>query len=72
MTETLGQRIRRFRQARGMSQEELAFACQDLGGSVHQPHLVGYERDDHEPRLRTFAVLAKALGVSLDELYGAP
>jgi len=61
---TFGERLRRLREARGWSQQELA----DRSGV---PYITIYrcERGMHqEPRVGVAAKLARALGVSLDVL----
>ena len=55
--------VYRLRNARGMTQAELATA---LG--VAQPRIAEIERGDANPRLVTLSKLAYALGVSLSEL----
>jgi transcriptional regulator with XRE-family HTH domain len=64
-TETLGQRLKRLREAAGMSQQRLA----DLAG-VPVGTLRNAEYDRREPLVGTAGKLAKALGVSLDVLAG--
>ncbi len=74
--ETLAARIRRLREARGMSRRDLAVAMRAFGARTDPPDIGRYEGDYYEPKLRTFVALARALGVSLDVLYfgeeGAP
>jgi transcriptional regulator with XRE-family HTH domain len=62
--ETLAQRVRRLRRARGLSQEDLARL---VGVSKTQVYLVegGHTRNPQPSRLRRYA---EALGVSLDYL----
>jgi hypothetical protein len=46
-------------------------ACTRLGRRTERNDIVRYERDDYWPRVLTFAALARALGVSMEELlYG--
>lgn len=61
--QTLGQRIRAAREARGFSQVSLAAAA-----LISQGYLSQVERDEREPTLSIAAHLARALGMSLDEL----
>ena len=67
--EPLGARLRRLREARGMTRADLARACIALGRRVDRVEIVRYEGDMHLPRLPTFAALARALGVSMDVLW---
>ena len=59
----LGERIREFRCARGLSQEQLAELADISRDAVSR-----IERADREPRLETLIALSQALGVSLGEL----
>ena len=59
-----GKRVRELRQARGLSQEELAFRV-----GVHRTYLGGIERGERNPALKNIAAIAKALGVDLPELF---
>jgi transcriptional regulator with XRE-family HTH domain len=54
-----GNRIRELREAKGLSQEELA----DLGG-IHRTYLGGIERGERNPTLLSLLKLAKALDTS--------
>jgi len=65
--QTLGQRIRAAREAGGMSQVSLAVAAQ-----ISQGYLSQLERDEREPTLSLAARIARALGLSLDELAAQP
>ena len=62
--ERFGERVRKLRQAKGLSQEELAFKAR-----VHRTYLGGIERGERNPSLRNIAAIAKALGVTLSELF---
>lgn len=62
--ETLGQRIKRLRNAKGLSQKGLAEAC----GWVSQSRIGNYESDTRIPALADLRLLAPALGVSISEL----
>jgi transcriptional regulator with XRE-family HTH domain len=59
-----GERVRELRQAKGLSQEELAFKA-----GVHRTYLGGIERGERNPALKNIAAIAKALNVSLSELF---
>lgn len=50
--------------ARGLSQEELAFKA-----SIHRTYLGGIERGERNPALKNIAAIAKALDVSIPELF---
>jgi transcriptional regulator with XRE-family HTH domain len=63
VTGSFGHRIMRFRQARGLTQEELA---ELLGTS--QRVISYYENDAHEPNATMLSKLAEAFGVSVDDL----
>ncbi len=62
-TQTLGQRIRAARDQLGESQVNLATAA-----GISQGYLSQLEQDEREPTLSIAARLARALGLSLDEL----
>ena len=59
-----GERVRKLRQTKGLSQEELAFRAK-----VHRTYLGGIERGERNPALKNIAAIAKALDVSLSELF---
>ncbi len=63
----LGQRIRRARQAAGLTQEALS---EQVG--VHPGYLSQIERGMRTPSTLVLARLAEACGCSLQELLGAP
>ena len=63
--ETLGQRLRRLRKVRGLTQTELG----ELVG-VSMRAMCSYERDECEPCADLIVSLAEHLGVSLDTLMG--
>ena len=58
-----GEKIRKLRRAKGLSQEELAFRA-----GVHRNYLGGIERGERNPALDNIAAIAKALGVDISEL----
>jgi transcriptional regulator with XRE-family HTH domain len=69
--EPFGARLRRRREAGGLSRTELASACTRLGRRTDRSDIIHYERDDYLPRVPTFAALARALDVSMEVLlYG--
>lgn len=61
--EQFGERVRELRQAKSLSQEELAFKA-----GVHRTYLGGIERGERNPSLKNIAAIAEALSVSLSEL----
>jgi transcriptional regulator with XRE-family HTH domain len=63
----LARNIKRLRQARGWSQEELA----DEAG-LHRTYVSGIERGVRNPTITIVAVLAKALAVAPAELLAQP
>ncbi len=65
--QTIGQRIRRFRQSAGLTQEALARAA-DIGRVT----LVRLEKGEQTPRYRTLDAIAKALGMRVSELLTDP
>lgn len=60
----LGLRIRRLRQAKGQTQDELA-----ENADVSQKHLGELERGRGNPSLKNLQRLADALGLSMGELF---
>lgn len=62
--ETFGQRIKRLREARGLTQEQLAEAC----GYSGQSRIANYESGTRVPSARQIPTLARGLGVAQDEL----
>jgi transcriptional regulator with XRE-family HTH domain len=62
--EHFGKRVRELRLARGLSQEELAFRA-----GVHRTYLGSIERGERNPALKNIAAIAKALDVTLSELF---
>lgn len=59
----LGQNLRDWRKARGLSQEELAFAA-----AIDRTYVSGIERGRRNPSLLMIARLAEALGVTPGDL----
>jgi len=59
-----GENVRQLRLVRGLSQEELAFKA-----GVHRTYLGGIERGERNPSLRNITAIAKALDVSLSQLF---
>jgi len=61
--QTLGQRVRRLRNAAGLSQDALARAA-----GIGRVTLVRPENGDQTPRYKTLGAIAKGLGVGVAEL----
>ncbi len=59
-----GYRVRKLREAKGLSQEELAFKA-----GVHRTYLGGIERGERNPSLKNIAAIAEALDIDLSELF---
>lgn len=71
MTETLGARVRRFREARGLSLPELAERCRALGRRTDRRAIGCWEDDQFIPSVWNFGALARALQVEMEVLlYG--
>src|SRR3954447_11537493 len=62
-----GEIIKRLRQEAGLSQAGLAAAA-----GIHTRQITRYESGEQQPALDVGKRLAQALGVTLDELAGAP
>ena len=65
----LGERLRRFRLARGMSLKDLADAIE---GSVNAQMLSKYEHGELQPTAATLNQIASVLGVKSAQLWGEP
>lgn len=61
---TFGERLRQCRKAAGLTQEDLAKICKTTKQNISR-----YETSQREPQLDTAAVIANALGVSLEYLW---
>ena len=59
-----GERVKELRLSRGLSQEKLAFKS-----GMHRTYLGGIERGERNPSLKNVATIAKALGVTLSQLF---
>ena len=66
-SELLGNRIQQLREAKGLTQEELAA---QTGISIK--HISVLERGVKTPRLATFITIAEALGVTPNDLLADP
>ena len=56
----LGRNLRKAREARGWSQEEMAFRC-----GVHRTYVGGVERAEYNITILTLRRFTKALGIPL-------
>ena len=65
--ETMGERLKRLREAAGMSQPQLAAAAGVLVGTLRQ-----WEQGRRLPNLEGFFAVADALGASLDDFRDKP
>ena len=65
----LGERLRRFRLARGMSLDDLEAA---IDGLVSKQALSKYERGKMQPKVATLNQIAATLGVKSAQLWGEP
>ena len=59
-----GSRIRKLRQSKGFSQESFAHLC-----DLDRTYISGIERGVRNVSLRNIEVIAKALGLSISELF---
>jgi transcriptional regulator with XRE-family HTH domain len=66
-TETMGQKLKALREAACMTQKQLATAAGIPLGTLRN-----WEQDYRSPLLSTAGLVARALRVSLDELYVPP
>jgi len=61
--------IRRAREAKGMSQEQLAAAVtENIADRVSQQAVAKWESGETNPRADKLVTIAKVLGVTVDEL----
>ena len=65
--QTLGERIRHYRESAGLTQEALARAA-DIGRVT----LVRLEKGEQTPRFKTLEAISKALGIRVPELLVEP
>ena len=65
--QTLGERIRQFRESTGMTQVALARAS-----NIGRVTLVRLEKGEQTPRFKTLNAIAKALGIRVNELLIQP
>jgi len=59
-----GEQVRKLRVAMDLSQEELAFKA-----GVHRTYLGSIERGERNPSLKNIAAIAKALNITLSQLF---
>ncbi len=65
--QTLGERIRQFRESAGLTQEELARAA-----NIGRVTMIGLEKGDQSPRFKTLNAIASALGIRARDLLVSP
>jgi len=61
----IGERLRKLRKAKGMTQEQVAAYLNAAKSTVSQ-----YENNVNEPDLKTLVKLADLFGVTVDHLFG--
>ncbi len=61
---SFGKRVAELRKELGYSQEQFAFKCE-----VDRTYIGTIERGEKSPTLNTIAKIAKALGISISELF---
>jgi transcriptional regulator with XRE-family HTH domain len=64
---TMGEKLKMLRDAKGMTQEALAKAAGLPVGTIRN-----WEQNIRSPMLSTAGLVARALGVSIDELFVPP
>jgi len=64
VAQVFGERIRNLRIQKRMSQEKLAFIS-----NLHRTYIGGIERGERNPSLKNIVAIAKALDVTLSELF---
>lgn len=63
----VGRNVRRIRQERGWSQEQLAFEC-----DIHRTYISGVERGVRNPTVVVLQQIAETLGVPAAKLLDIP
>ncbi|MEU5111673.1 helix-turn-helix transcriptional regulator [Streptomyces longwoodensis] len=63
--------VKRERLRRGMTQQELAEKCTQVGAPVDESHLSRIERGVYTPRPKLRAVLAQLLDLDVEEIGAA-
>jgi transcriptional regulator with XRE-family HTH domain len=63
-------KLNRLRLARGFSQDDLAYELRKRATSASAKQVSRWENGSHAPRSSVIPVLADALGVEIDALYG--
>lgn len=64
IAEIIGNRIRQYRTAKGLSQEELSHRS-----NMHASHLGQIERGEKSPTVDSLEKIVKALGITFEELF---
>lgn len=65
---TIGERIKKFRKMKGLTQNELAVI---LGGDYNAKRISNWERDLASPQANVIPILAKALDCTPNDLLGS-
>lgn len=66
-----GTNLRSLREAAGLSQGALSDRCKEAGAAISQSRISEYESGSRFPRPDNARVLALALGVTPEAVYGA-
>lgn len=64
------QKLNRLRLARGYSQDDLAYELRRRATNASAKQVARWEKGSHAPRSTVIPVLAAALNVEIEELYG--
>ena len=64
ISEKFGERVRKLRREKGLSQEKLAFLS-----NMHRTYVGGIERGERNPSLKNIEAIAQALDIQLSELF---
>jgi len=59
-----GQRIRKLRQQKKISQEELSFKC-----DLHRTYISDIERGTRNVSLKNIEIISLALGISISDIF---
>ena len=64
ISKKFGERVRKLRREKGLSQEKLAFLS-----NMHRTYVGGIERGERNPSLKNIEAIAQALDIQLSELF---
>ena len=62
---SIGQKVKEARKNANMSQLELAYAIEEIGGSFSQAQISRLEQDQHVPLVSSIELIAQALNLEL-------